>query len=140
MSGETMTGLRIELFHSQHASGAGPFGGAHQVTIVGTVDHVYPADLSKREVRPLSGDERGPFTPDDDAPAAVLVYRNMGDERLVHVEPLHERGEGFTPYMAGGGYAGTSDSRFRRLVGFYGAVSVHDYAETWKHYDSMTRD
>lgn len=133
-----LTGLRVHRFPSEYASSSGPFGSARHVTVVGIVDHRYPADLSKREVQPLPEDERGPFVPSEDAPAAVLVYRNMGETQLVHVEPLTvPAGETHTPWMSGGGYAGTTDSRWSRLIGFYGAASVHDYCETWQRYNEM---
>lgn len=108
------------------------------LTIVGIVDHTNSADLAKREVKPLPKYSQV-FSPTEDAPAAIIKYRTMGSKRLVSVEPLEgvESGKG-TPWMAGGSYVSSSDSRWGELVGFYGAVSLHDRTESWALYDALS--
>ena len=131
-------GLRVELLHGKYSSDRSPFAGLDTVTVVGIIDHVYPADLADRTPQPLPRDSQV-FPPTADAPAAVLVYRNMGRERLVHLEPLVQMpNDQRTPWMAGGSYAGTTDSRWEALVGFYGAVAVHDHSETWAQYNAVS--
>lgn len=76
----------------------------------------------------------GPFSPDRKYPAARLV-KHCGDWI---VQPVEEPGEGHTPYMDGGSYAATSDSRWTRKVG-YGAVPVHDSSATWAEYEQLSR-
>lgn len=86
----------------------------------------------------------GPFEPDDDFPAAMLVSNNVfGDDvgrRLVKVVPAHrlESGEYVAEgrwTMFGGNFASTCDSRFREavegLLGVFasGAVPIHDRIE-----------
>lgn len=78
----------------------------------------------------------GPFEPDDNHPAAMLV------SHVNHavIRPAEKDSEGvYHPvnkwWMFGGNYAATSDSRFgeavERLLGrkFYGAVPIHDRCE-----------
>jgi hypothetical protein len=82
----------------------------------------------------------GPFEPDDDAPAAMLIHGNApGCLRIVPAVQYEGRPNAFYPrdggVMMGGNYAATSDSRFteacERLLGyrFYGAVPIHDRIE-----------
>lgn len=66
----------------------------------------------------------GPFEPSDTHPAARLI-RSGGIARIIPEQP----GEGVGP-MFGGHFAATSDSRFSRAVGFYGAVPIHDRWES----------
>lgn len=69
------------------------------------------------------------FEESDTAPAAILVRRMIGGKPVVHIEPLNPP-PGFSGRpMAGGAFVETSDSRFGRAVGFYGAVSLHDRYE-----------
>lgn len=80
----------------------------------------------------------GPFTPNAQTPAAMLVKGNgLGLVKIVPAEYL-EIGE-YVPtgkwVMMGGNYAATSDSRFHRAVErltggqSYGAVPIHDRIE-----------
>lgn len=92
------------------------------VTIVGTQDR---RPGQRGPVLPLRTDSQV-FEPDSTAPAVIVVYRHFGGQRLVSVEPLDSNGWN---YMAGGSYVATSDSRFGDLIGFYGAVSLHDRYE-----------
>ena len=80
----------------------------------------------------------GPFAPTEDAPAVIMQEHTRGCLRII---PAMLAGNGewvaekFRLHMAGGNYAGCSDSRFgelcERLLGhrFYGAVSIHDRLE-----------
>lgn len=75
----------------------------------------------------------GPFTPDEEYPAAKLekVTHPWGS----HVRIIPEELEG-KPSMMGGNYAATSDSRFNEAIeallghNFYGALPVHDRTES----------
>jgi hypothetical protein len=93
----------------------------------------------------------GPFTPDEDTPAVMLVPGNLrGTVKAVPAVPI---GDGYVPMapadmigpMDGGTYVATSDSRFgdkiAELCGvrFYGAVALHDRYETQAQYDALTR-
>jgi hypothetical protein len=77
----------------------------------------------------------GPFEPDKDCPAVLLVNR----EGIVVLYPAVLQGSTWFRrtgwHMMGGNYAASSDSRFSRacegLLGhpFYGAVPIHDRIE-----------
>lgn len=84
----------------------------------------------------------GPFDPSDDAPAVMLVLRNLSAGNVVCLRPAvwceDESGwvlEDYKAWMMGGNYGSTSDSRFteaiENLLGhrFYGAVAIHDRTE-----------
>lgn len=74
-----------------------------------------------------------------DAPENLvkLVERKYDNQRFFHLEPVNPAaGAG---WMAGGNFAGTSDSRFSDMTGFYGAISIHDRDETWEQYDRLSR-
>lgn len=133
-------GLRVSILQDAeigNCSNGGVSSKVNALTIVGIVDHTYPNDLAKREVKPLPVDSRI-FAPTEDAPAAIIKYRNMGSERLVTVEPLDDARATGTPWMAGGAYVTSSDSRWRRLVGFYGAPALHDRTESWALYNALS--
>ena len=67
--------------------------------------------------------------PAADRPPVVLRIRKMGDRLLYTIEPYQADG-GSRWYMAGGNYAGSSDSRFSQLAGgTYGALNIHDRHE-----------
>jgi hypothetical protein len=128
-------GLVLDIYRNQHEASNNGLSKFHQeVTVVG----VSYRDGGPRQVRPLPLACRV-FTPTEQRPAVVLVYREMGEgERLVHVEPFEPaRGVGF---MAGGTFVATSDSRWRELVGFYGAVAFHDQDETPEQYRALSSD
>jgi hypothetical protein len=78
----------------------------------------------------------GPFEPTDDAPAVVLVVRDLFGGKYVHAEPVVPAGTAKPWFMHGGTYIETSDSRFgeaiRRLTGNKHAypVALHDRTET----------
>jgi hypothetical protein len=89
----------------------------------------------------------GPFEPNDDAPAAVLMIGSLLGTLVIYPATriqnvvLTRSGEQADAWghvmdtMMGGNYAATSDSRFteacERLLGqrFYGAVAIHDRIE-----------
>lgn len=82
----------------------------------------------------------GPFDPNDDRPAVALIDgHRAGDKIVVRVINCADDGDEpewqqFTPGgvgpMFGGNYAGSSDGRWCREVGFSGAVPIHDRYET----------
>ncbi len=83
----------------------------------------------------------GPFNPDMDHPAAMLVKGNMpGHVKIVPAMPDGNRVGHWVARrewcMMGGNYAATSDSRFHRAVEVitghqsYGAVPIHDRIES----------
>jgi hypothetical protein len=91
------------------------------------------------ESRPLPPDMQV-FTPTEQAPEVELVIRDNGCVRWLNLEPAADGPADQTPYMAGGNYAGTTDSRWNKLVGSHGSlVSVHDRTETWDQYDALSR-
>ena len=66
----------------------------------------------------------------------TLVRRMIAGREYLHAEPMEAPPPGRTPWMAGGNYIHTSDSRFANLVCQY-PIAVHDRAETWELYNSM---
>ncbi len=142
-------GLIAEIFvgkRTPDCSNGGLSGRVNEVTVDGTRDA--DAEIIRRLSTLASHDEEpgyAPlprasqvFEPTPERPAVVLVRRSIGGRQVVHVEPV-ERPEG-TPWMAGGAYVATSDSRFGELVGFYGAVSLHDRTESWAQYRALSSD
>ena len=90
--------------------------------------------VSSRVARLTLTNVDGPFEPNPDAPAALLIKGNMaGAVRIVPQGPEGEVIPGWL--MFGGNYAGSSDSRFHeaveRLGGprFGGPVAIHDRIE-----------
>ena len=66
----------------------------------------------------------------DDLPAVRLVKnKHFNDETVVHAEPVTQAGERAPWYMFGGTFIFSSDARFRRAAGHYGAVPLHDRRE-----------
>lgn len=117
-----LRGLTVDVYRR---SGVASTFAVSKLTIVGTrVD----TNQGHGDVRSLVG--RFPVCePSTDAPAAVVVYRNLRGHQIVHVEPLAPVPDGHAGYMAGGSYVACSDSRWDDLIGFYGAVSLHDRTE-----------
>ena len=76
------------------------------------------------------------FAPHNNCPGLVLV-KGYGDRKWMAV-PADQDGNPVdppgTPWMFGGNYIGTSDSRWTQLVGDPGMVPVHDRTETWNQY------
>jgi hypothetical protein len=81
----------------------------------------------------------GPFEPDERHPAYVLTRNYYGSPVLVP----QDQPEGLIGPMAGGNFAGSSDSRFNQAVSemagfnFYGAIPIHDRYETQREYDLL---
>ena len=48
---------------------------------------------------------------------------------VVHAEPITGAGEPAPWFMFGGTFIFSSDARFRRAAGHYGAVPLHDHRE-----------
>ena len=84
----------------------------------------------------------GPFHPTPERPAVALVDGPFKTKHIVPVLGDDDEGwrmaspAGFVGPMMGGNYAASSDSRFSRAVGFYGAVAIHDRYETVAQYAS----
>ena len=78
----------------------------------------------------------GPFEPNEDRPAAMLVDGHRPGDKIVVPAGRDDEGSPWVRATApdmvgpmfGGSYAGCSDSRFD--PGFYGAVPIHDRFET----------
>lgn len=79
------------------------------------------------------------FEPTTNSPAVKLVRRVIGGEAVIHAEPVEPPPAGSFGWMAGGNFIATSDGRFGRAVGFYGAVSLHDRYETPAQYDMLSK-
>lgn len=69
----------------------------------------------------------------------VVVKRNMFGKCSDYIEPYASLKKGCVGWMFGGSYAESSDSRFSEMVGFYGAVAIHDRQETQEQYDLLSR-
>lgn len=78
---------------------------------------------------------------DEDDPALFKFGTAAG---TIHLRPYKDI-KGCAGPMMGGSYAGTSDSRFSRMVKaltghpWHGAVAVHDRYETWEQYEFLSR-
>lgn len=66
------------------------------------------------------------FTATEKEPAVEIGTVTFDGETTYHLRPYGEPGK---QYMAGGTFVFTSDSRFRELFPFYGAVPLHDRHE-----------
>jgi hypothetical protein len=77
------------------------------------------------------------FAPHADAPLLVLTVNGCGDPILQPPRDTWPAEATHVGPMNGGNYADTSDGRWRKAVGMYGAVPVHDRFETWEVYNSM---
>lgn len=81
------------------------------------------------------------FTPSERAPEVTLILRDNGSGGTwLSLEPA---GAGESRWwMAGGNYAGTSDSRWSELCGDGPGgghpVSVHDRSETWQQHNQLS--
>ena len=84
----------------------------------------------------------GPWEVDGDDPALFQLKANVFG--TIRLEPRNKP-QGMCGPMMGGSYAGTSDSRFSRMVErltgqpWHGAVAVHDRFETWAQYEFLSR-
>lgn len=69
----------------------------------------------------------------------VYIEREMGGKNCGYIEPYAPCPSGYVGWMSGGSFAGSSDGRFFDMVGIYGAVPVHDRAESQKQYEATFR-
>ena len=148
MDTSEMRGLRLTIYtDGRDYSNGGISSRCREVCVVGTVNELSGkrAAVQMFTVRDMVGDRPRPYVAvggHPEVPAVVVVRRRMGREILLHVEPLTEPEERTgTPWMSGGSYVGTSDSRLRRLIGegaFYGALALHDRTETWAQYNALS--
>lgn len=79
----------------------------------------------------------GPFEPNADAPPVMLVKAGRNGDYPVLFRAERRDGDWIVRTrssvvgpMFGGNYAASSDSRFSRAVGHYGAVPIHDRFES----------
>lgn len=77
------------------------------------------------------------FAPSENAPEAILDIRDNGCIRWLSLMPAAPAPQDQTPYMAGGNFATTSDSRWAKLTGQ--PVEIHDRSDSWAQYDALTR-
>jgi hypothetical protein len=77
------------------------------------------------------------FEPGPERPEVRLVTRTICGEPYCHAEPVEPPAEGRTPYMAGGAYVHTSDSRFTRLCRY--PIALHDRTDTWADHEILSR-
>lgn len=113
-----MKGLRAEIYRSNYRCDLNLLDKVQYVTVIGL------------------GKDAEIFEPTPDAPAVKIVRRKMGREEVVHLEPV-DQPKGLVGPMAGGSFVSTSDGRFGRAIGFYGAVALHDRFEA--QYDALSR-
>ena len=93
--------------------------------------------VSSRDIKGLCvTNVDGPFTPNEQYPAAKLVKNEYNHGNTVVVVPEEVEGR-WT--MMGGNLARTSDSRFSRAVeellevkSFYGGIPIHDRVEEYR--------
>ena len=113
-------GLRLSVLTGEfHSPNGGISARVKQVTLVGEgVDPVFPVT--------------------DEAPAVVLVTRYFGGRILRNVEPAVGPDEGNVGWMAGGAFVASMDSRVSDLIGFYGAMALHDRQETPEQYRALS--
>jgi hypothetical protein len=70
------------------------------------------------------------FEATEERPAVRLVRNeHLHRETVVHAEPITRAGEPAPWFMFGGTFIFSSDARFRRAAGHYGAVPLHDRRE-----------
>jgi hypothetical protein len=79
----------------------------------------------------VTGEDIDPvFEATEQRPAVRLVKNEHPHrETVVHAEPVTPEGEPAPWYMFGGTFIFSSDTRFRRAAGHYGAVPLHDRRE-----------
>ncbi|MEV7634534.1 hypothetical protein AB0N64_19235 [Microbacterium sp. NPDC089318] len=77
------------------------------------------------------GDNIDPvFAATDERPAVRLIKNEHAHrDTVVHAEPVTPAGEPVPWHMFGGTFIFSSDARFRRAAGHYGAVPLHDRRE-----------
>jgi hypothetical protein len=149
---EPARGLILSVYRPADLPGDCTNGGitakANAVTVTGVRDDRFRRGRELPPVRPLPSMSRV-FAPTDRAPEVTLVIRANGrGGRWLHLEPAGTTGQPGNdadgPLMAGGNWAGTSDSRWSELIGGGPGgghpVSVHDRRETWAQYRALSKD
>jgi hypothetical protein len=82
------------------------------------------------EVTVIGEDIDPVFAATDERPAVRLITnKHAHREAVVHAQPVTPAGEPVPWYMFGGTFIFSSDARFRRAAGHYGAVPLHDRRE-----------
>lgn len=135
-------GLDVSIYRSDYDADINRFHGATRVCVVnvsGPFEPVEEAFLNKigRIVEVI--------------PAAILVDGpNVGGQSfkvLVPAEqdehgewqPIETNTDEYAGPSFGGTYASSSDSRWSRATGTYGAIPVHDRCESWANYEAVSR-
>lgn len=108
-SGKPLRGLRAHIYRNG-------MGDASNRGISSRVDTVIVVGQGVDEV----------FTATEKEPAVEVDTVTFDGKTTYHLRPYGEPGK---HYMAGGTFVFTSDSRFRELFPFYGAVPLHDRHE-----------
>lgn len=106
-------GLLVNIYRSDYDSALNAFHGKKRICVVNIP---------------------GPFSPSEDMPAARLEKKGKN----CVIIPEAEVPEGKTPYMSGGTFASSSDSRFSQATDMYAAIPIHDRCETWKQYRMLS--
>lgn len=145
MKGLAMKGLRVSVYRAEHLMGADCTNGgvsskASDLTVVAVEVNGVVSEL------PLDCQV---FAPSESAPAMVLVQSNVPGLYGPHLEPYGPRGDAAERRrigpMAGGNYAGCSDSRWSVLGEQFGhgrldVVAVHDRFESPELYRALSSD
>ena len=107
-------GLLVSVYRSDYDCEMNAFHGKKQICVVNV---------------------SGPFEPSAEIPAARLERR--GNHCVIL--PDTEVPKTMTPFMFGGTFASSSDSRFSQATGMYAAIPIHDRCETWEQYNLLSR-
>jgi hypothetical protein len=136
MDTSELRGLTLNIYkhNGRGSSNGGVSSRCDQITLVGMIPG---GDRTRITLFPASS--RVSSVPSENAPAAVLVRREVLGRVVFHVEPL-DRPQGRVGFMAGGTYVATSDSRLQHLHPAvpYGALSFHDRTETPAQYAALS--
>lgn len=82
------------------------------------------------EVTVIGEDIDPVFEATEERPAVRLVKNERPHrETVIHAQPVTPEGGPVPWYMFGGTFIFSSDARFRRAAGHYGAVPLHDRRE-----------
>lgn len=71
--------------------------------------------------------------------AVIFIPRMLWGKKHYLFEPLAPTKKGYTSYMMGGCYVGSSDSRFSEYTDGFDILPLHDRSDTWEMYYAMTR-
>lgn len=123
-------GLRVEIYRPDAGdySNGGISAHKQELTIIAVARLRAVGARAVREVEPLPADCRTDRV-SEDAPAAVLVARELSSGPHFHVEPAWDPAEGDVGWMAGGTLV-SGDGRLAELTGGQAALKLHDRAES----------